>query len=162
VARGYLLRNLAESLNFEKIGSQASVWIALILTSILFGWLHSANPNATAASTFMLVFAGLLLGLGYILTGELAIPIGFHITWNFFQGNIFGFPVSGTTPQASFIQINQSGPSAWTGGAFGPEAGLLGLFAYILGAVLIVIWVSLVHKKLSIQTSIADFKPRRS
>ena len=84
------------------------------------------------------------MGAGLILTGELAIPIGLHIFWNFFQGNIFGFPVSGVSYPAeivSLIKINQSGPEMWTGGGFGPEAGLLGLFANLLGLLLIFGWV---------------------
>jgi hypothetical protein len=80
--------------------------------------------------------------MGVLLTGELAIPIGVHITWNFFQGNVFGFPVSGSDFSiATFISIEQGGPGLWTGGVFGPEAGLLGLAAILLGGALTIVWV---------------------
>jgi hypothetical protein len=93
-------------------------------------------------STLSITFAGLLLGTGYVLTGRLAIPTGLHITWNFFQGNIFGFPVSGLEPLgATFISIEQGGPTLFTGGAFGPEAGLLDPAATIVGSLLIWLWV---------------------
>src|SRR3712207_9183124 len=66
------------------------------------------SPNATLFSTFNVVLAGLMLGLGYVLTGELAIPIGLHFAWNFFQGGVFGFPVSGLGPVgASFLSTDQ-------------------------------------------------------
>lgn len=125
--RGYQLRNLAEGLNHPRIGSRAALVSGYTLSSLSFGLLHIGNPYASVLSTINIFIAGLFLGLGYILTGELSIPIGIHITWNFFQGNVFGFPVSGTTPIVSFIAIQQRGPDLITGGAFGPEAGFLGL-----------------------------------
>jgi membrane protease YdiL (CAAX protease family) len=56
------------------------------------------------------MLAGLLYAMAYLLTGELAVPVGFHIMWNFFEGSVFGFPVSGFTPGTTFIAIQQSGP----------------------------------------------------
>jgi uncharacterized protein len=139
--RGYHLRNLAEGFEGRLISARAALLLAYFLSSIIFGIAHAANPNSTPISTLNIAIAGLFLGLGFVLTGELAIPIGLHVTWNFFQGNVFGFPVSGMQFGATFIQINQLGPETITGGAFGPEAGLLGLAAMLLGSVLTVLWV---------------------
>jgi uncharacterized protein len=139
--RGYLLRNLAEGLNWGRLGPRGSLLVAWVATSALFGLLHLANPNATMVSTGSLMVAGLFLGLGLILTGELAIPLGVHLTWNLFQGNVFGFPVSGTTAGTTVLAIRQGGPLLWTGGAFGPEAGLVGLGAVLLGSLLVGLYV---------------------
>lgn len=158
-SRGYQLRNLAEGLNFKVIGPRGALLIAYLFSSSIFGLLHLGNPNATAVSTLNLVVAGLFLGLGYVLTGELAVPIGLHMTWNFFQGNVFGFPVSGTSTAASLIAIQQRGPDLWTGGAFGPEAGLIGLAAILLGSLLIILWVRWRYGQARLHDSLAIYQP---
>jgi membrane protease YdiL (CAAX protease family) len=162
--RGYQLRNAAEGLNLPVVGPRNAVILAWVLSSAFFGYLHADNPNATLFSTFHVVLAGLMLGLGYVLTGELAIPIGLHITWNFFQGGVFGFPVSGLGPVgASFLSTDQGGPTFWTGGPFGPEAGLLGPAAMLLGSLLIALWVRLLGGRVAIYAPIAgDPKPDQS
>jgi membrane protease YdiL (CAAX protease family) len=139
--RGYLLRNLAEGLNFRSIGPRGALAAAYLVSSLIFGLLHVANPHTSWISTLNLALAGLFLGLGFVLTGELAIPIGLHISWNFFQGNVFGFPVSGTDAGPTFVAIQQRGSEWVTGGAFGPEAGVIGLAALVLGSLLILWWV---------------------
>lgn len=144
LTRGYILKNLAEGFNFKSIGPKAAIVIAWLISSSIFGLAHLNNPNATWVSSFNITLAGILLGYGYVLTRQLSIPMGIHLSWNFFQGNVFGFPVSGMTlPSqfATFVEIEQSGPDIWTGGAFGPEAGLIGLCAMILGMVLMYFWV---------------------
>ncbi len=139
LSRGYLLRNIAEGLNAKWWRPEVAVLLATVITSALFGFAHASNPNATILSTVLISVAGIMLAAGYILTGELAIPIGIHITWNFFQGYVFGFPVSGMSSGSSVFIIRQGGPELWTGGRFGPEAGLLGLFAML--ALTAAIWI---------------------
>ena len=91
--RGILFRWL------EEFGGS---WLALLLTSALFGAAHLGNPNATAFSAFCIaVEAGVLLGAAYMLTRSLWLPMGLHAAWNFTQGEIFDVPVSGSTSMAS-------------------------------------------------------------
>jgi membrane protease YdiL (CAAX protease family) len=156
-SRGYQLLNLAEGLNWGAIGPRGAILIATLLSSMVFGALHAGNPNASIFSTLSITVAGLQLAAGILLTGELAIPIGLHITWNFFQGNVFGFPVSGNDfSSATFISIEQGGPDLWTGGAFGPEAGLLGLGAMLLGILLTVLWVRRRSGQVGLDLSLAE------
>ncbi|MDA8220035.1 MAG: type II CAAX endopeptidase family protein [Dehalococcoidales bacterium] len=155
--RGYFLQNLAEGLNFRFIGPRGAVVLGWIISSALFGFYHAANPNATVTSSVNIAIAGLFLGLGYVLTGELALPIGLHITWNFFQGIGFGFPVSGIDfSHVNFIAISQGGPDLWTGGAFGPEAGLMGILAMVAGSLLILGWVRWRRGRISFALTIPE------
>jgi len=156
-SRGYQLQNFAEGLNWGVIGPRGALFIATALSSAVFGVLHAMNPNATPISTLYLVIAGFHLAAGYLLTGELAIPIGQHITWNFFQGNVFGFPVSGTDfRSATFIRIEQGGPELWTGGPFGPEAGFIGLAAMIIGILWTIAWVRWRRGEVGLRLSLAQ------
>ncbi|XWN37110.1 MAG: type II CAAX endopeptidase family protein [Balneola sp.] len=140
--RGYPIRNLAEGFTFGKITSIQASWIAVLFTSILFGLAHAGNPNASAISTFNIVLAGLMLAIPFLLTGRLAMSIGIHFSWNWIMGGIYGLPVSGLDSRRSVLQTNEIGPDLWTGGKFGPEAGLLG----ILGMIFILICILLYAK----------------
>ncbi len=158
LSRGYHLRNLAEGLNWSILGKRGGLWAGYLISSSVFGLLHAANPNSSWISTLNLILAGLFLGLGFVLTGELAIPIGLHITWNFFQGNIFGFPVSGSRSGTSLINIQQGGPNLFTGGAFGPEAGLVGIFAILIGSILTILYVRKTRGEVRMHTELADYQ----
>ncbi|NBD36183.1 MAG: CPBP family intramembrane metalloprotease [Chloroflexi bacterium] len=157
LSRGYQLLNIAEGLQ-SLLTSRGAIIAAWVLTSAFFGLAHAGNPNATWISTFNIMLAGLFLGLGYILTGELAIPIGLHITWNFFQGVVFGFPVSGNAPGATFIAIEQGGPATWTGGPFGPEAGLIGIVAMLVGSAATWLWIRQMRASTALDTSLAEYE----
>ena len=163
VARGYQIRNLAEGLNLRSLGAKGALVLAVLCTSALFGLLHALNPSTTTISTSGLALAGIFYGIAYVLTGELALPIGFHIAWNFFENSVFGFPVSGENFGASFVCIQQSGPELWTGGAFGPEAGLLSIGAHLLGILAVVVWVRLRRGKVVLLEELSEplFRKRK-
>ncbi len=159
--RGYILTNIAEGLNWKHFDSRWAVVIATILSASLFTFLHANNPNASAISAFSVFLGGIILALGYILTGEMAISIGFHITWNFFQASVFGFTVSGEDFNAATIfAIRQHGPELWVGNAFGPESGILALGAVLLGCLLILLWVHLRYGRVRLHTTIAEAPER--
>ncbi|WP_245710015.1 CPBP family intramembrane glutamic endopeptidase [Halopenitus malekzadehii] len=139
LVRGWLLTNLAEG--FRVVGDRLAAALATVLSAGVFGVLHATNPNATALSTTIIGLAGVFLALGYLLTGELAIPIGVHVTWNLTQGAVFGFGVSGVSLPVTVVETQVVGPSVLTGGQFGPEGGVLGLGGVILGCVAIAWWV---------------------
>ena len=154
LARGWLLTNLAEGLS--ALGSRAAVALAVLVSSVIFGVAHLANPGASAISAIIISLAGVLLAAGYVLTGELGIPIGIHVTWNFFQGPVFGLGVSGIDLPVAVIALDPIGPDWVTGGGFGPEAGLLGFLAVIAGIAATVLWIRHRTGTVSIHGSIVD------
>lgn len=100
---------------------------AFVVSALLFGLGHVANPGATAFTTACIAIeAGVMLGTFYALTGRLWVSIGVHAGWNFTQGTVFGAHVSGGDFGPSFTaSMPRSNLPDWlTGGAFGPEASL--------------------------------------
>tara|TARA_B000000565_G_scaffold254851_1_gene234107 strand:- start:4806 stop:5684 length:879 start_codon:yes stop_codon:yes gene_type:complete len=113
--RGYILRSLMESMNR---------YLALAISSLIFMTVHLLNPNISFLGAVNLFLAGIVLGIYYVHKSNLWLPIGMHLTWNFFQGPIFGFEVSGIKSQ-SLIKQTVNGSDLITGGKFGFEASLL-------------------------------------
>jgi len=150
LTRGNQILNITEGM--APLGYVPAVMIAWLLSSLSFGLLHIFNPHADWVSIANLTLMGFMFGLGYVLTGELALPIGLHLTWNLVQGNIYGFPVSGKMQfQTTVVAIRDHGPTLWTGGAFGPEAGVLGILATMAGMLAIIGWVKWRYGDLSLR-----------
>ena len=115
VFRGYILNNLLQSVNR---------WLALAISALLFAMMHSNNPEVTIISVLNLFVAGILLGLNYIFTRNLYFAILLHTSWNFLQGPVLGFPVSGVQLE-SVLHPEVKGNEFITGGGFGLEGSLL-------------------------------------
>ena len=93
LVRGYILNNLLTSMN---------KYFALLISSAIFALLHLFNPHISTLSFLNLFLAGVLLGASYIFTKNLWFPISLHLFWNFIQGTILGFPVSGEYSDSLF------------------------------------------------------------
>ncbi|MCG8653619.1 MAG: CPBP family intramembrane metalloprotease [Pirellulales bacterium] len=138
LSRGHHLKNLCEGFRF--LGLRASFVVASLISSGLFAAFHLFNPGASIASSVSIFLAGVTFCVARLKTGSLAAPIGLHFSWNYFQGSVFGFSVSGNVFAGSLLQTTQSGPSFFTGGSFGPEAGLLGYAGFSLGLIVFFLW----------------------
>jgi membrane protease YdiL (CAAX protease family) len=140
VVEELLLRTVILRLIWRAFGP----WIAFAASAVLFGAGHLANPNATPfAAICIAVEAGIMLGAFYALTGRLWVSIGVHAAWNFTQGYLFGAAVSGTDfgPSIAHSTARAGFAEYLTGGAFGPEASLPGLFVGTLVGV-VVLWMA--------------------
>lgn len=136
VFRGYILINLMES-----VGK----WPALLISALSFALAHSANPDFSLLAALNIFLAGILLGINYIYTRNLWYGILLHFSWNFFQGPILGYDVSGQNLQSLF-QHEVKGSIWITGGKFGLEGSLIATGLYILAILLLAF---LYNKKLS-------------
>lgn len=119
VAEELVFRGLLFRIVEEGIGT----WLALVVVALIFGAVHLANDNATLLGALGTGLAGVLLSAAFVLTRNLWLAIGIHWSWNLSVGTVFGLPVSGRDAGASFFAADVHGPSLWTGGAFGLEAG---------------------------------------
>ncbi len=106
-------------------------YVALSISSVIFMSIHLLNPNISFLSVINLFLAGVVLGIYYIHKPNLWLPIGMHLTWNFFQGPIFGFEVSGIETK-SIINQSIKGNEIITGGAFGYEGSILATISIII------------------------------
>lgn len=131
VFRGVFLQNMMKGMGL--------LW-AVIVSSILFGLVHAGNPDATILSTLMIVIITPQLIYAYLKTGQLWLPIGLHLGWNFFQASIFGFASSGQA-SPTLITQNPIGPDWLSGGAFGAEGSILVIPFTIASFYLIHWWV---------------------
>ena len=124
VTRGWLLNVLSTKYN---------IGVGLLISSTLFGLMHLTNPNVNYIAVINIIFVGLFYGLYVIKTNDLWSVCGMHSAWNFAQGNIFGFEVSGLDVSVgTLIDLNLVENDFITGGVFGPEAGIISTFILLV------------------------------
>ena len=138
IFRGYVLNNLME---------YGNKYLALFISSVLFALIHGMNPNLTIIAMVNLAIAGGVLGITYIYTKNIWYPVFLHVSWNYFQGPIYGFEVSGTQA-VSIISQKVSGNELITGGDFGFEGSIILTFLMIA---LIIVSDVIMRKKYKLQ-----------
>jgi membrane protease YdiL (CAAX protease family) len=125
IFRGVILR-----IGEEALGTAP----ALMLSAMLFAASHLGNDGVTAVGAIALFAGGITLGLTYVLSRNLWLPIGAHFGWNFALGALFGTAVSGHEAHGAFTFV-LSGPDWLTGGRFGPESSIYSLVFFVLLAI---------------------------
>jgi|GEM_PF-161200 len=139
VFRGYPFQRLVESLG---------PWPTQILLALLFTVFHWGNPGIRDAglalktwTTLNIALAAVLLGLCYLRTRSLALPIGLHLGWNWAQGNLLGFQVSGTPGGQGFWRPVLADKPQWlTGGAVGLEGSAICSAIVLVAILALVFW----------------------
>ena len=108
-------------------------FVALFLSSLFFSLLHLFNPGFSFLSFLNLLLAGMLLGASYLYTRNLTFPIVLHWFWNWIQGPVLGYNVSGNDFGGSIFRLRLSGNALWNGGGFGFEGSLLCTVLMLIG-----------------------------
>ena len=110
---------------FQVLVEGAGVLPAVVLTSVVFAAVHLNNPEVDRVALINVALAGVLFAVAYLRTRSLWVPIGMHWGWNFVMVAFFDLPVSGIVIDMPGYDTVQLGPDLFTGGAFGPEGGLV-------------------------------------
>ena len=127
--RGWLLTRIAARTNLP---------LAIAISSSLFGILHMGNAGVTFLSVLNIILDGVLAGLLFIYTDSIWLVVAQHGTWNYVQGNLLGFQVSGTGADASIFSFTMgSGPDWLTGGAFGAEGSIITTLVLLLSVLIV-------------------------
>jgi uncharacterized protein len=112
---------------------RAGGWrLALIVTSVVFGLLHAANPGADAESILAVIVAGFFLGGILLATGSLYAAGAAHFAWNWVMAGALHIAVSGIPSGEPDYRTIESGPDWLTGGPWGPEGGLAAVAAMFI------------------------------
>lgn len=130
--RGYVMSVLRQT---------KSKLVVVLVSAVIFALLHSANPGISLLPYINLALYGVLTAYIYIRSGNIWMCIGYHITWNYFQGYVFGFKVSGTNSQG-MLTTTFPKDTILNGGSFGPEGGLFVTLVILLG----ILFVKLYYK----------------
>lgn len=132
MARGYVLGCLL------RMGMNR--FLALFISSLFFALLHIFNPSISFLPMLNLVLAGFLLGSVYIYTRNLWFAISLHLFWNWLQGPVLGYEVSGNNFVSSLLALRLSGSELITGGGFGFEGSVVCTILVVMATAGIIGW----------------------
>jgi CAAX protease family protein len=133
IFRGYGLTQLTRAISF---------WPAAILTSFLFGAEHLANVGMTLVGGVSVALAGLMLAYSFKRTGALYYACGFHAAWDGASTFLFGAIAVGIRLPDTLFHALIHGPVWLTGGSAGPIGGALGIVAFLMAIVVVMLCLS--------------------
>jgi hypothetical protein len=118
---------------FQALVQGIGAWPAVLASSALFAWGHGTNPNVTWLAVANIFLAGIMLAVAYLRTRSLWFATALHLAWNWVMSALLDFPVSGLQRDTPLYSARELGADWWTGGPFGPEAGLAATLAIVAG-----------------------------
>jgi membrane protease YdiL (CAAX protease family) len=136
---------LVRSYIFQELWKKYGAMIAIGVTTLIFVGLHAAPISQGTLGLIAganILVASVMLGLAYVRTNALWLPIGIHLAWNALQGPVLGINVTGNDIGLGAWNVFVfSGDELLTGGAMGVEGGLAGLVGPVLGLIAVaLIW----------------------
>lgn len=115
-------------------------WLAVLLTSVVFGWMHATNDHATLLSVISNGLGGVMYGIAFVGTRKIWLPWALHFAWNYVQATILGFPLSGFEVEG-ILNLNLLDDTWLSGGLYGPEGGIVGISFRFVVIGLIILWI---------------------
>lgn len=132
MCRGFILGRL--------LGTRLNKFVSLIISSLVFAVMHLFNPNISFLPMLNLFIAGLMLGVVYIYTRNLWFPISLHLFWNWIQGPVLGYEVSGNNLYPSLFKLSLPNENIWNGGLFGFEGSIICTILMLLFVFLVIFY----------------------
>lgn len=118
---------------FQVLEREMGPWVAVLATSLVFAAAHGSNPNVRPLGLANIFLAGVMLAAAYLRTRSLWFATAVHLGWNWTMATLLDLPVSGLEIDTPLYTGVETGPDWWTGGAFGPEAGLAATLVLLAG-----------------------------
>ncbi len=109
---------------FQILMNALGPYATILPVSVLFGLAHTQNQNVGALGIVNTILWGVLLGYAFLRSGDLWLPIGLHFGWNWTLP-LLGQNLSGFTMGVTGYAMHWKTGVLWSGGAYGPEGGLL-------------------------------------
>ncbi len=109
--------------------------LATLLMAFLYAAISSLRPSSTGLSILVAFVMGILFSMAYLRTHAIWLGWGTHFAWNTAMAVIFGLPVTAYTTYSSIVSTSTTGPAWFTGGDYGPEAGLFTLVVVLLAMI---------------------------
>lgn len=139
---GYIIQGASEEIlsrgwMMQVIGARYWPWLGVILSSLLFAILHLGNRGITVLPVVNLILFGLFMALYVLKDSNLWAVCGWHTSWNWMLGNVYGLSVSGSGEKVTIFDLNTSGNELISGGGFGPEGSLVTSAILLIGILLL-------------------------
>ncbi|WP_375760591.1 lysostaphin resistance A-like protein [Corallococcus exercitus] len=128
---------------FQRIIRGLGTFWAQVIVSLVFCLAHPFNTQMEVPTRIVAMLttflAGWMLGLCYLRTRHLALPVGVHMGWNWFL-SVMGFGVSGNESHGWWTPVFHGRPEWLSGGAYGLEASVFSVGVLALAVVGLTRW----------------------
>ncbi|ETT75053.1 MULTISPECIES: CPBP family intramembrane glutamic endopeptidase [Bacillus] len=131
---------------FPVLSVRSRIWVGIVVTSFLFGFLHLLNPGITILSISNIILVGVFAAFYVLKDSSLWGICAWHSIWNWAQYNVYGFAVSGMTIYSTpLFKPATNGPEFLHGGSFGIEGSIITTIMLTIAS--IVLWRKLWGRK---------------
>ena len=138
---GFFVQSLTEEIETRGwvntyFSKRHGVFIGFLISDLIFVFTHSFNAGLDIVSMINIFAIGVLFTMLFWKYDNIWVCGSAHAMWNFTQGYLLGFNVSGIK-SASLFSFQQNSQSIIGGGIFGPESGLITTFIIIIAIVIV-------------------------